>query len=72
MRVDKVADPELEKPDDLLLRDQAPVQKYIDELIELVANGKVKLNDIISHRLSIDQAPYAYQIFRTRKIIALR
>jgi S-(hydroxymethyl)glutathione dehydrogenase / alcohol dehydrogenase len=46
---------------------QAPVQKYIDELIQLVANGKVKLNDIISHRLSIDEAPYAYQIFKNKE-----
>ena len=30
---------------------QAPVQKYIDELIGWVTARKIKLNDIITHRL---------------------
>ncbi|HEX6564910.1 MAG TPA: zinc-dependent alcohol dehydrogenase [Chthoniobacterales bacterium] len=46
---------------------QAPVQKYIDELIGLVKSRKIRLDDIISHRLSIDEAPYAYQIFRDKE-----
>jgi S-(hydroxymethyl)glutathione dehydrogenase / alcohol dehydrogenase len=31
---------------------QAPVQKYIDELLDWVASRKIKLNDIIPHRRS--------------------
>lgn len=46
---------------------QAPVQKYMDELIDLVKNRKIKLDDIITHRLPIDQAPYAYEIFKNKE-----
>lgn len=42
---------------------QAPVQRYIDELLGLVRDGKVVLDDIISHRLPLADAPRAYQIF---------
>ena len=42
---------------------QAPVQKYIDELIGIVERGEIKLDDIITHRLPLDEAPHAYQIF---------
>jgi len=46
---------------------QAPVQKHIDQLITYLKAGKVKLNDIISHRLSLKDAPHAYQIFCEKK-----
>jgi alcohol dehydrogenase len=46
---------------------QAPVQKYIDHLIEIVERGQIKLHDIITHRLPLDQAPHAYQIFRDKE-----
>jgi S-(hydroxymethyl)glutathione dehydrogenase/alcohol dehydrogenase len=46
---------------------QAPVQKYIDELLELTLNGKVILNDIISHRLPLAEAPHAYDIFKKKE-----
>jgi S-(hydroxymethyl)glutathione dehydrogenase/alcohol dehydrogenase len=46
---------------------QAPVHKYIDQLIELVVAGKVKLNDIITHRLPLSDAPKAYEIFNEKK-----
>lgn len=46
---------------------QAPVQKYIDELLNMVKNEKVKLDDIISHTLPLNQADYAYKIFRDKK-----
>lgn len=45
---------------------QAPVHNYIDELIGLVASNKVRLDDIVSHELSIDEAPHAYDIFNTK------
>jgi S-(hydroxymethyl)glutathione dehydrogenase / alcohol dehydrogenase len=46
---------------------QAPVHKYIDELFELTLNGKVILNDIISHRLPLEQASHAYDIFKKKQ-----
>ena len=46
---------------------QAPVQKYIDELLDWVASRKIKLNDIITHRLSIEEAPHAYDIFKNKE-----
>jgi threonine dehydrogenase-like Zn-dependent dehydrogenase len=46
---------------------QAPVQKYIDELIGILERGEIKLDDIITHRLPLDQAPHAYQIFRDKE-----
>jgi threonine dehydrogenase-like Zn-dependent dehydrogenase len=45
---------------------QAPVQKHIDQLIAYLKAGKVKLNDIISHRLPLKEAPHAYKIFREK------
>lgn len=46
---------------------QAWVQHYIDELLELVKSGKVTLNDIVSHTLPLEKAPYAYDIFCKKK-----
>jgi alcohol dehydrogenase len=46
---------------------QAPVQKYIDELLEWVVSRKIKLNDIITHRLRIDDAPHGYDIFKNKE-----
>jgi threonine dehydrogenase-like Zn-dependent dehydrogenase len=46
---------------------QAPVQKYIDHLIEIIERGQIRLDDIITHRLPLDDAPHAYQIFRDKE-----
>jgi len=46
---------------------QAPVQKYIDLLFGLVREGKVVLDDIISHKLSLTDAPRAYDIFKKKE-----
>jgi threonine dehydrogenase-like Zn-dependent dehydrogenase len=46
---------------------QAPAHKHIDKLLAHVANGDVRLDDIISHRLPLSQAPHAYDIFRNKK-----
>ena len=46
---------------------QAPAHKYIDELLKVVAEGRVKLDDIITHRLPLSQAPHGYDIFRHKK-----
>lgn len=46
---------------------QAPVQKYIDELIGFLEQGKVNLGDIITHRLPLSEAPNGYEIFSEKK-----
>ncbi|SFM65775.1 alcohol dehydrogenase [Chitinophaga sp. YR627] len=46
---------------------QAPVHRYIDNLIELVASGKVTLNDIITHKLPLSAASNAYDIFKKKE-----
>jgi threonine dehydrogenase-like Zn-dependent dehydrogenase len=46
---------------------QAPAHKHIDKLLRHVANGDVRLDDIISHRLPLSQAPHGYDIFRHKK-----
>jgi alcohol dehydrogenase len=42
---------------------QAPVINYIDKLIDLVDEGKVVLDDIITHTLPLADAAHAYKIF---------
>lgn len=46
---------------------QAPVQVYIDELLQLVESKKIVLDDIITHILPLDQAAHAYDIFCNKK-----
>ena len=46
---------------------QAPVQKYIDDLLKWLEGGKIKLDDIITHRLPLGEAPHAYEIFSEKK-----
>ena len=46
---------------------QAPAHKHIDKLMQHVSNGDVKLDDIITHRLPLSQAPHGYDIFRHKK-----
>jgi threonine dehydrogenase-like Zn-dependent dehydrogenase len=46
---------------------QAPVHKYIDELIGLVDSGKVDTSDIITHRLPLAEAAHGYDIFNAKK-----
>ena len=46
---------------------QAPVHKHIDKLLSYVAEGKVVLDDIITHRLGLSEISHAYDIFRNKK-----
>jgi S-(hydroxymethyl)glutathione dehydrogenase / alcohol dehydrogenase len=46
---------------------QAPVHKYIDELIELVENGKVVLNDILTHTMPLTKVTEAYDMFKKKE-----
>lgn len=45
---------------------QAPVKKYNRQLRDLIAAGKASPSFIVSHNLSLDQAPDAYQNFDER------
>lgn len=46
---------------------QAPAHKYIDQLLQEVQAGKVRLDDIISHRLPLSDIARAYDIFKEKK-----
>ncbi len=46
---------------------QAPAHKHIDKLLAYVQEGKVKLDDIITHRLSLTEVSHAYDIFKKRE-----
>jgi S-(hydroxymethyl)glutathione dehydrogenase/alcohol dehydrogenase len=46
---------------------QATVHNFIDELMELIVSGKLKADDIISHRLPLDRAPDGYSIFNKKQ-----
>ena len=46
---------------------QAPAHKHIDKLLEYVVQGKVKLDDIITHRLPLSQISHAYEIFKNKE-----
>ena len=46
---------------------QAPAHKYIDELLKYVVDGKVRLDDIITHRLPLSEVAHGYDIFKKRE-----
>lgn len=46
---------------------QAIVHDKIDRLMELVRGGRVVLDDIITHRLPLQEAPHAYDMFNRRE-----
>ena len=46
---------------------QAPAQKHIDTLIGHLERREIKLDDIISHRLPLEEAPKGYEIFNEKK-----
>jgi 2-desacetyl-2-hydroxyethyl bacteriochlorophyllide A dehydrogenase len=46
---------------------QAPAQKHIDKLLKYVEEGKVKLDDIITHRLPLTEVSHAYHIFKNKE-----
>ncbi|MGV3622513.1 MAG: zinc-dependent alcohol dehydrogenase [Archangium sp.] len=46
---------------------QAPVHNFIDELLEAVTKREVRTDDIISHRLSLSDAPRAYKMFNEKE-----
>lgn len=43
------------------------MHKYVDSLMEMVIQDQIQLNDIITHRLPLTEAPHAYEIFNDKK-----
>jgi threonine dehydrogenase-like Zn-dependent dehydrogenase len=46
---------------------QAPAHKHIDTLLKYVVEGKVKLDDIITHRLPLSEIAHGYDIFKNKQ-----
>ncbi len=46
---------------------QAPAHKHIDKLLKFVEEGKVKLDDIITHRLPLSEVAHGYDIFKKKE-----
>lgn len=46
---------------------QAPAHKHIDKLMNYVIEGKVKLDDIITHRLPLTEIAHGYDIFNKKE-----
>ncbi len=46
---------------------QAPAHKHIDKLLSYVSEGKVKLDDIITHRLPLSEVAHGYDIFKKKE-----
>jgi threonine dehydrogenase-like Zn-dependent dehydrogenase len=46
---------------------QAPAHKHIDTLLGYVSEGKVQLDDIITHRLPLSEVAHGYDIFKKKE-----
>jgi threonine dehydrogenase-like Zn-dependent dehydrogenase len=46
---------------------QTHVHKYLPELLALINEGKIKPEEIITHRLTLEDAPEAYEIFAQKE-----
>jgi S-(hydroxymethyl)glutathione dehydrogenase / alcohol dehydrogenase len=46
---------------------QAPVHNVIDSLLEMVAAGSLRLDDVISHRVPLSEGAHAFEIFSKKQ-----
>jgi threonine dehydrogenase-like Zn-dependent dehydrogenase len=46
---------------------QANVHKYMRPLLERIERGEIDPTFVISHKLSLEEAPHAYQIFKDKQ-----
>jgi threonine dehydrogenase-like Zn-dependent dehydrogenase len=46
---------------------QTHVQRYMRPLLERIQNGEIDPSVVITHRLSLDDAPYGYDIFKNKQ-----
>jgi S-(hydroxymethyl)glutathione dehydrogenase/alcohol dehydrogenase len=46
---------------------QAPVHNYIDQLLAHIQNGRLRADDIITHRLPLSEIAHGYEIFNKKQ-----
>jgi threonine dehydrogenase-like Zn-dependent dehydrogenase len=46
---------------------QAHVQRYMRPLLQLIENGDIDPSFVVTHRMSLDEAPHAYEIFKNKQ-----
>jgi threonine dehydrogenase-like Zn-dependent dehydrogenase len=46
---------------------QTHVQRYMQPLLQRIQNGEIDPAVVITHRLALDDAPYAYDIFKNKQ-----
>lgn len=46
---------------------QAPAQKYVDHLLQLIVDGHLRADDVITHRLPLSLAPHGFEIFNKKQ-----
>jgi threonine dehydrogenase-like Zn-dependent dehydrogenase len=46
---------------------QTPVHRYLRPLLERIGKGEIDATDLITHRMPLDRAPEAYEIFRDKE-----
>ncbi len=46
---------------------QTHVQRYMQPLLERIRNGEIDPSAVITHRLSLDDAPHGYDIFKNKQ-----
>jgi threonine dehydrogenase-like Zn-dependent dehydrogenase len=46
---------------------QTHVQKYIDELLEMIVDDRIDPSFIITHKLKLEDGPDAYKTFKDKK-----
>jgi threonine dehydrogenase-like Zn-dependent dehydrogenase len=46
---------------------QTHVQKYMPQLLKLIMEGKFDTTFLISHRLSLEEAPTGYKMFKEKQ-----
>jgi threonine dehydrogenase-like Zn-dependent dehydrogenase len=46
---------------------QTHVHRYLEPLLNRIENGEIDPSFVISHRLSLDDAPHGYKIFNDKQ-----
>jgi threonine dehydrogenase-like Zn-dependent dehydrogenase len=46
---------------------QTHVQRYLRPLLQLIEEGRIDPSFVVSHRLTLDQAPQGYAMFRDKQ-----
>jgi len=46
---------------------QAHVQRYLKPLLQMIENGDIDPSFVVTHRMSLDDAPKAYDMFKNKE-----